>query len=78
MMLYLELPAIFDDGIHILKINPLSVIAYLENSDKQTAIYIPGGTMFIIRMSILEYEQALSQFFKEVNKLNGSKLHLNR
>ena len=75
MMLYLELPALFSDGTHTLKINPLTVIAYLEQSKESTAIYIPSGIMFIISMSIKEYEQALSHFFKEANKLNGTKLH---
>ena len=76
IMLYLELPAIFAQGTFKLKINPLTIMAYLEQPDNNTAIYINGGTMFIIGMSIEEYEQAVSIYFKEANKVNRSNLKI--
>ena len=71
---YLELPAVFSEGIFKLKIFPGSISAYLEQPNNTTAIYLQGGIMFVINMSIEQYEQTISIYFKEANKLGSTKL----
>jgi hypothetical protein len=71
---YLELPALFSEGIYKLKIFPGSIAAYLEQPNNTTAIYLQGGNMFVLNMSIEEYEETIRIYFKEANKLGSTKL----
>jgi hypothetical protein len=76
---FIELPCAFIQGdkeiTYKLKVYPLTIMAYLEQPNNHTAIYIQGGAMFVISMSIEEYEEAIKVYFKESAKLTGTKIH---
>jgi hypothetical protein len=76
---FIELPCSFIESnkeiAFKLKVYPMSIIAYLEQPNGHTAIYLNNGQMFVLKMAIEDYEQAISIFFKETSKINGSKIH---
>jgi hypothetical protein len=66
---YLELPVAMINNnkkevTAKLKINPLTIIGYLEQGN-YTNIYIQGGQSFLLALSMLDFEATIQAFFKQ-------------